>query len=51
MYKTPLKFDRIRNQSGIFLYQAFIDYQTDLDEMGGLMVQKIIPSMARQTHE
>lgn len=48
MYKTPLKFDRIRNQSGIFLYQAFIDYQTDLDEMGGLMVQKIIPSMVIQ---
>ena len=48
MYKTPLKFDRIRNQSGVFLYQAFIDYQTDLDEMGGLMVQKITPSMVIQ---
>lgn len=44
MYKTPLKFDRIRNQNGIFLYQAFLDYQTNLDEMGGLMIQKIIPS-------
>lgn len=48
VYKTPLKFDRIRNQSGIFLYQAFIDYQTDLDEIDGLMVQKIIPSMVIQ---
>lgn len=45
MYKTPLKFDRIRNQNGVFLYQAFIDYQTDLDEVGGLMVQQVIPSM------
>jgi hypothetical protein len=44
MYKTPLKFDRIRNQSAIFLYQAFFDYQTGLDDMGGLMVQEIIPS-------
>jgi hypothetical protein len=48
MYKTPLKFDRIRNQSGVFLYQAFIDYQTDLDEVGGLMVQEITPSMVIQ---
>lgn len=48
MYKTPLKFDRIRNQSGVFLYQAFIDYQTDWEEMGGVMVQKIIPSMVIQ---
>ncbi len=48
MCKTPLKFDRIRNQSGVFLYQAFIDYQTDWDEVDGLMVQKIIPSMVIQ---
>lgn len=48
MYKTPLKFDRIRNQSGVFLYQAFLDYETDWDEMGGFMVQKIIPSMVIQ---
>lgn len=51
MYKTPLKFDRIRNQNGVFLYQAFIDYQTDLDEMRGLMVQKIIPSMVIQVNK
>lgn len=48
MYRTPLKFDRIRNQSGVFLYQAFIDYQTDIEEMGGLMVQKIAPNMIIQ---
>ena len=43
MYKTPLKFDRIYNQCGIFLYQGFLDYQTNIDEVGGLMVQNIIP--------
>lgn len=48
MYKTPLKFDRIRNQNGIFLYQGFLDYYTRLDEMGGLMVQEIIPSFIIQ---
>lgn len=51
IYKTPLKFDRIRNQSGVFLYQAFIDYQTDFDEMGGLMVQEIIPSIVIQVEK
>ncbi len=51
MYKTPLKFDRIKNQNGVFLYQAFIDYQTDWDEMRGLMVQKIIPSMVIQVNK
>lgn len=45
IYRTPLKFDRIRNQNGVFLYQAFVDYQTSCDEMGGFMVQKITPSM------
>ena len=48
IYKTPLKFDRIKNQSGVFLYQAFVDYQTGYDEMGGFMVQKIIPSIVIQ---
>lgn len=50
MYKTPLKFDRIRNQNGIFLYQAFVDYQTNLDEIGGLMIQQVIPNMVIQVH-
>lgn len=51
MYKTPLKFDRIRNQNGIFLYQAFLDYQTNAEEMGGLMIQKIIPSFIIQVND
>ena len=50
MYKTPLKFDRINNQSGVFLYQGFMDYQTHPDELGGLMVQKIIPNMVIQIY-
>jgi len=45
IYRTPLKFDRIRNQCGIFLYQGFLDYQTGVDEMGGIMIQKIIPDV------
>lgn len=48
MYKTPLKFDRINNQSGVFLYQAFLDYQTDAFEVDGLMVQQVTPSMIIQ---
>lgn len=51
IYKTPLKFDRIRNQNGVFLYQAFVDYQTDCErKIDGLMVQKIIPSMTIQIY-
>lgn len=48
IYKTPLKFDRIRNQCGVFVYQAFIDYQTDYDTIGGIMIQNIVPSMIIQ---
>lgn len=48
MYKTPLKFDRIRNQSGVFLYQAFYDYSTYYEIIDGLMVQKITPNMIIQ---
>lgn len=50
IYKTPLKFDRIRNQNGVFLYQAFVDYQTDCEKVDGLMVQKITPSMTIQVN-
>lgn len=49
MYKTPLKFDRIKNQNGIFLYQAFMDYSSDdYDAMNGFMVQKINPDIVIQ---
>ena len=43
VYKTPLKFDRIRNQSGVFIYQPFIDYKTSDYEVDGLAFQKIVP--------
>ena len=49
-YKTPLKFDRIINQSGVFLYQGYVDYHTDVDTMNGLMVQKIIPDIVIQIY-
>lgn len=46
MYKTPLKFDRIQNQNGVFLYQGFLDYQKDLyGEEIGTMVQEIKPDI------
>lgn len=45
MYKPPIKFDRIRNQSGVFLYQAFFDYITEVDKMAGIMIQEIMPDI------
>ncbi|WP_418577820.1 FRG domain-containing protein [Hungatella sp.] len=48
MYKTPLKFDRIKNQCGVFLYQGFVDYEIECGKCRGLMIQKIIPSMTIQ---
>ena len=43
IYRTPLKFDRIRNQCGVFVYQGFLDYPTGVDEIGGIMIQNIVP--------
>lgn len=51
MYKTPLKFDRIQNQNGVFLYQGFLDYQKDLyGEEIGTMVQEIKPDIIVEIH-
>ena len=45
MYKTPLKFDRIRNQSAVFLYQGFIDYMTNDFQNCAIAIQNVIPDM------
>jgi len=51
IYKTPIKFDRIKNQSGVFIYQGFIDYSANVlqkihgNSSYGLAVQKIIPDL------
>lgn len=45
IYRTPINFDRIRNQCGVFLYQGFADYNTDIDITNGIMIQKIVPDI------
>lgn len=45
VYKTPLKFDRIRNQNGVFIYQGFIDIRCEYDEYSNIAVQEIIPDI------
>ncbi|MGN0593884.1 MAG: FRG domain-containing protein [Hominimerdicola sp.] len=49
IYRTPLKFDRIQNQCGIFLYQGFLDYLI-YDVMGGIMIQDVIPDITIKVH-
>jgi hypothetical protein len=51
IYRTPLKFDRIRNQCGVFVYQGFLDYNTSLDDMGGIMIQEILPDIIIEVHD
>lgn len=50
IYRTPLKFDRIRNQCGVFLYQGFVDYYTTDSEIGGIMIQEIFPDITIKVH-
>lgn len=45
VYRTPLKFDRIRNQCGVFVYQGFLDYYTEPEVLGGIMIQEILPDI------
>lgn len=46
IYKTPYKFDRIRNQDGIFLYQLYHTYATENeDKANAILRQKIIPDI------
>ncbi|MEY9980587.1 FRG domain-containing protein [Lysinibacillus sp. RC79] len=44
IYKTPYKFDRIRNQEGIFIYQQYYTYATkNEDKPNSILKQKITP--------
>ncbi len=47
IYKTPLKFDRIKNQCGLFVYQGFFDYNFDIhtEKYRKISVQNIIPDI------
>lgn len=44
IYKTPYKFDRIKNQNGIFLYQGFYTYNC-CDDYKKTMIQTIEPDI------
>jgi len=47
IYKTPYKFDRIRNQEGLFIYQLFYAYSIDDGKSGptNLLRQDISPDV------
>jgi hypothetical protein len=46
IYRTPYKFDRIRNQDGIFLYQLFHTYATVNEDVPNSIVrQKVTPDI------
>lgn len=45
IYRTPINFDRIRNQCGVFLYQGFVDYNTSSEATDAIMIQKIVPDI------
>lgn len=46
IYKTPYKFDRIRNQEGLFIYQLFFAYSIDDgDQPSKLLRQNISPDV------
>ncbi|MFD3447435.1 FRG domain-containing protein [Microbacteriaceae bacterium 4G12] len=42
IYKTPYKFDRIRNQDGVFLYQLFHTYATQYEDVPNAIVRQVI---------
>lgn len=48
IYRTPLKFDRIRNQSGLFVYQGFYDYLHKYIGLYHNTIQDIIPDFTFQ---
>ena len=51
IYKTPYKFDRIRNQEGIFLYQNFKSYALHHEDLiDNITIQKIHPDITIEVH-
>lgn len=49
IYKTPYKFDRIKNQNGIFLYQGFYTYNWH-DSYNKTIIQSIKPNIIIKIH-
>lgn len=46
IYKTPYKFDRVRNQEGLFLYQLYHTYATECEDVPDKIIkQEIIPDL------
>lgn len=49
IYRTPYKFDRIKSQDGVFIYQGFINYNFPNEgQYDGMIVQKINPDITLQ---
>lgn len=50
IYRTPLKFDRIKNQCGVFVYQCFIEYQPKSEPLFKVIPQPVKPDISIQIH-
>lgn len=42
IYKTPYKFDRVRNQNGLFLYQLYHTYASQDEEIPNHIIKQEI---------
>lgn len=42
IYKTPYKFDRVRNQEGLFLYQLYHTYATEYENVPNRIIKQDI---------
>lgn len=52
IYTTPYKFDRIRNQDAIFVYQLFYNVSSPhMSNIHNVMVQKIEPDLIIRVHD
>ncbi len=51
IYKTPYKFDRIRNQEGVFIYQNFMTFALHREDfVDSIIIQKILPDITIEIH-
>ncbi|TBX15614.1 hypothetical protein BFS06_09435 [Clostridium perfringens] len=47
IYKTPYKFDRVRNQEGLFLYQLYYTYASECEGIPNKIIkQTVTPDLA-----
>jgi len=49
-YKTPIKFDRIKNQEGLFIYQGYFSYYESSIEKYKVITQNINPDVIIRIH-